>query len=688
MALFSRDRDAPSSAEARWRQVLESALRVSSIASSATPLADALNAMVREAIGLLRAETGSIMLREGSSQTLVLVAAVGLPADVFVGDRLPIGESVAGRVLATGKPLLLGDVDSEAFVNFVPKSRPISSSVVVPLRVQGRPIGVLNLGISAQAPPFTEEDLRIAQMFAEQAGNVIHMARLHEQAEQRSSDLMALVESSKGLIGGLDTHGLLHQVLEGGSRLMGSHEGFVSMFSPDTGAIDTGVFRGMDKANIKELIEQPDIQRAIENLEVVTFERWDIDTVVAAGLRTGQGTRGVLVVSAQPDLIEDRSSLLRAFAQQAGMALSSAELYEMIRRKETELGAIAHSVPNPIVLIDARGKIVAVNNAAEELFNISSQFIAGAEVRGNIGNQHIEELLIGDGHLQTEIVAGNPPKTYRARVADVSAPGTLMGRVLIMDDVSSELEIAQKQRDFVAMIGHELRTPLTIIKGFSRTMLRRVDDGDEFHEAFGIIDAKAEQLGRLIEDLLYVAGIESREASLRIENVDVRTLVRSVAEGVTSERPEREVHVDVAKDQSWLCDETKVGLVLRHLIENALKYSEAPHPAVVRVREDNDELRFDVVDRGVGLVSSDIPHIFDRFKQVDNSSTRAHGGTGVGLYLCANLVRMHGGRIWVDSAWGKGSTFSFTLPARAGTSGDVTRISGARKEANPYVRGA
>jgi PAS domain S-box-containing protein len=688
MALFSRDKDAPTSEEARWRQVLESALRVSSIASSATPLPDALNAMVREAIGLLRAETGSIMLREEGGQNLVLVAAVGLPPDVYVGDRLPLGESVAGRVLTTGKPLLLGDVDQDAFVNFVPKSRPIRSSVVVPLPVQGLPIGVLNLGISAEAPPFTEEDLRIAQMFAEQAGNVIHMTRLHGQSEQRSSDLLALVESSKGLIGGLDPHALMHQVLEGASRLMGSHEGFVCLFNPDTGAIDTGVFRGMDKANIKELIDQPQIQQAIDHQEVTTFERWDVDTLVAAGLRTGQNTRGVLVVSGQADLIEDRHKLLKAFAQQAGMALGSAELHEMIRRKETELGAIAHSVPNPIILADARGRIVTVNNAAEEIFNISSQFLAGAEVRGNIGQTQIEDLLSGEGHLQMEIVAGNPTKTYRARVADVSAPGTLMGRVLIMDDVSAEREIAQKQRDFVAMIGHELRTPLTIIKGFSRTMLRRSgDEDDEAQEAFGIIDAKAEQLGRLIEDLLYVAGIESREASLRIESVDIPTLVRSVAEDVTSEHPDREVHVDIPPDQKWLCDETKVGLVLRHLIENALKYSDSPHPVVVRARDDDGELRFDVVDGGVGLVSSDIPHIFDRFKQVDNSSTRAHGGTGVGLYLCANLVRMHGGRICVDSAWGKGSTFSFTLPARSG-SPDVTRITGRKLESTPYARGA
>jgi len=103
---------------------------------------------------------------------------------------------------------------------------------------------------------------------------------------------------------------------------------------------------------------------------------------------------------------------------------------------------------------------------------------------------------------------------------------------------------------------------------------------------------------------------------------------------------------------------------MRHLIDNALKYSEAPDPVTISANEDDpDQLHIEVTDRGIGIVSSDVPHIFDRFRQVDNSSTREHGGTGVGLYLSAQLVKMHGGRIMVDSTWGKGSTFSLTLPS-------------------------
>jgi signal transduction histidine kinase len=135
----------------------------------------------------------------------------------------------------------------------------------------------------------------------------------------------------------------------------------------------------------------------------------------------------------------------------------------------------------------------------------------------------------------------------------------------------------------------------------------------------------------------------------------------------------------------WSCDETKVGLILRHMLDNGLKYSDAPAPVILKVTEDDDHLRFEIIDKGIGIISSDIPDIFERFRQIDGGATREKGGTGVGLYLCAQLVRMHDGEIWVDSTWGKGSTFGFSLPRRAITS-DVVRITATEEQR--FSRGA
>ncbi|MEA2446460.1 MAG: two-component system, OmpR family, phosphate regulon sensor histidine kinase PhoR, partial [Actinomycetota bacterium] len=661
-----RDKDLPQTPD-KTKLALEAALRVSEIGSSGAALPEAVQGMVTSAIELLGAGQGSIMLLEEDGQTLTLVASYGLPTEVPVGYSVRVGESVAGRVLATGKPLLLGDIDKEAFVNFVPKERPISSSIVVPLRVQGRGIGVLNLAITSAQVVFDQEDLRVAQMFADQAAGVIYRARLHEQAEHRSSDLMALVESSRGLLGPLDVESLLQAVLDGGARLSGSNEGFACLFDAESGSISRGIFRGMQKDVIGKLLQDENVKTAIDRVDVSVFDDPAHGALVAVGLRTTRGTKGVMVLEAEREVVEERRHLFRAFGQQCDTALGSAELYSEVERKETELSSIIHGVPNPIILIDARGKIVAINPACEQVFSISGMFTAGSPAIGTIGHPEVERLLSADGDLQGEVIAGNPPKTYKVRVTDVHVPGAPMGRVLIMDDVTAEREIVQTQRDFVAMIGHELRTPLTNIKGFARTRRRRVETAspEDAREALKTIDVRAGQLERLIEDLLYVSKIESREASLRIEQVKVRDLVQRVSEEIIGEYPEREVVLEISSKMTWPCDEQKVELVIRHLVDNALKYSESPSAVVVRANDDDDELRVDVLDKGIGIVSSDITHIFERFKQVDASSTREHGGTGVGLYLCAQLVRVHNGRIWVDSTWGKGSTFSFSLPRRA-----------------------
>jgi signal transduction histidine kinase len=666
MALFARSRPILPRHPDRWRSGLEAALEVSEIASSAAPLADAIDAMLRTAVKLLGAQHGSLMLVKEGGRMLELVASCGLDSNLPTRASMPIGEGVAGRVLETGHPLRLGEIDQDAFVNFVPKERPISSSVVVPLRVHGRSIGVLSLNIFKGSPDFTDEDVRVAQMFANQVAGVIYRAQLHERAEHRSSDLMALVESSKGLVGTLELDSLLQKMLDGTTRLSGSKNGFACLFDPETGSIARGVFRGLDKPVISKIVQTAEVKHAIEGVELVLFDmNEEVETVLAVGLRTAQGTRGVLVAEADRQLAEERVDLLRAFGQQSSTAAGAAELHGAVQRKESELSSIIHGVPNPIILVDARKRIVALNSAAETLFGASSVFSAGAPVEGALGHEEVERFLTSEGQLQGEVVAGVPPQTFKVRVVDVRMPGVPIGRVLLMDDVTSEREINQMQRDFVAMVGHELRTPLTIIKGFAWTLRKRVEVAtpDETLDVVSTIVGKADQLERLIEDLLYVSNIEAREATLSVERISMSKLITEIAEEVVRDHPTREVVVDVDRGLSWPCDQTKISLVLRHLIDNALKYSELPEPVKIQAYEDDDELHIDVADRGIGIVSSDVPHIFERFKQVDNSSTRAHGGTGVGLYLSNQLVKMHKGRLTVDSSWGKGSTFSVALPS-------------------------
>ena len=665
MALFSGARASLPRSPDRWKAALEAALEVSEIATSQAPLADAVAQMLSVAVELLGAERGSIMLLDEDGRTLVLMAGHGLPSEVSVGHRQPVGESVAGRVLATGRPLLLGDVDQDAFVNFVPKARSINSSVVVPLRTQGRTNGVLNLATNQRASAFNEEDMRLAQLFADQAGAVIHRTKLHERAERRSSDLMALVESSRGLLGSLELDELLQNILDGAIRLSAAPRGFVCLLD-ESNRIERGMFRGFTKDTIREVMDHDEVTRAIDFHTVTTVVGPWVDLLAAVGLRTARGTKGVIVVAPDASLVAERHDLLMAHGQQSASALSAAQLHAVLQRKESELEAIICGVPNPIVLAGSNSHIVALNPAAETLFGVSASFSAGAPVDGSLAHPQVESMLLAAGEQQAEVVAGDPPRTYKVRSNHVRLPGAPTGRVLIMDDITVEREIAQTQRDFVAMIGHELRTPLTIVTGFARTLLARGQKAtpEETREALTTIDAKAGHLGRLIEDLLYISGVETREGVLKYEDTRVAELLGEVAAESLERFPEREIELEVPRKLHWPIDRPKVSLVLRHLLTNALEYSSEPEPVIVRARElENDnELVVEVVDRGEGILSTNMPHIFERFRQIDSSSTREHGGIGVGLYLCSQLVKLHQGRIWADSSWGKGSTFSFSLP--------------------------
>jgi signal transduction histidine kinase len=225
----------------------------------------------------------------------------------------------------------------------------------------------------------------------------------------------------------------------------------------------------------------------------------------------------------------------------------------------------------------------------------------------------------------------------------------------VLDDITKERETDQVKSDFVAVIGHELRTPLTVMKGYLRTLVNRGDSIDSHVRELALkaVESNADRLQRLIEDVLFVSAIESGRSTLHLEDIDIGTLV----DGVAGER----VKVKRArKPLTVALDTAKVQQVLHHLVDNALKYSDGE--VTVEVKDAGDDIEIAVVDHGPGIFSGDVPRLFERFLQLDGASTRAHGGTGIGLYVCRRLVEAHGGRIWCESRLGVGSRFAFTVP--------------------------
>jgi signal transduction histidine kinase len=217
----------------------------------------------------------------------------------------------------------------------------------------------------------------------------------------------------------------------------------------------------------------------------------------------------------------------------------------------------------------------------------------------------------------------------------------------------------------VATISHELRTPLTPLKGFLAALLHgTVEDTPETRgEYYKIMLNQANRLERLITDLLEVSQIESDKPLVEGHAVELTAAAAEQVEEFSQHNRKRSIELRTPGDPIVVhADPVRLGQVMGNLITNAIKYSPEGTPIDIRVAREGERAVVSVRDEGEGIPEADQERVFGRFQRLDNSLTRQTGGTGLGLYIARRLVEAMGGRLWLDSKPGVGSTFSFSLP--------------------------
>jgi signal transduction histidine kinase len=217
--------------------------------------------------------------------------------------------------------------------------------------------------------------------------------------------------------------------------------------------------------------------------------------------------------------------------------------------------------------------------------------------------------------------------------------------------------------DFVAITSHELRTPLGLIIGHS-TFLRELV-GPEYHDQLDAIIKSSMRLKEIIENMSSMDGAETGMSVVRQRTVSIRRLI---LDAVVTYRQDVEtkklsLKLDLADSELMIeGDAEKIGVAITNLIKNAVTYSNEGGHVFIISEQVPGYVKVSVVDDGIGIPLKDLPHIFDRFYQVESHLTRQHGGMGLGLSVAKMMVEMHGGRIWAESAEGKGSIFTMLLP--------------------------
>jgi signal transduction histidine kinase len=242
------------------------------------------------------------------------------------------------------------------------------------------------------------------------------------------------------------------------------------------------------------------------------------------------------------------------------------------------------------------------------------------------------------------------------------------GTVYALRDVSDEQALEKTRSDFVATASHELRTPLAAIYGAVRTLRREdleLEDADEA-TFLQIIEAESMRLAQIVDQILVAGQIDADAIDFDLETCDPEELAEGVIESASLHLPDG-ISLRVQKNRTApiLCDANKLRQVLVNLVDNAIKYSPEGGDVEIKLDAVNGECLIEVADEGLGIPSSERERIFEKFYRLDPQQSRGVGGSGLGLYICRELVERMNGRLDVESEPGRGSRFTVRLPAGA-----------------------
>jgi PAS domain S-box-containing protein len=375
--------------------------------------------------------------------------------------------------------------------------------------------------------------------------------------------------------------------------------------------------------------------------------------------------------------------LLSSFAHQASMAIERAELFATVLQEKKESEAIIRNTADGIAIIDHQRRVVDFNPALQQLIGWPREEALGVSCSEffhgrNAGKDSICEKgcpFSLTASQDDSLLVEHPITTRDGRQLDVQVSygpirdeaGEVSRVIAVVRDISRQKALERLRSEFVSTVSHEFRTPLALIKGYIATLLRQdLALGDETRKRFlRNTDEAADRLSRLIDELLSVSRIEAGRLELELQPLDLRELVAGVLERLRLEASHCQLVAQLPPQELVVqADSDKVERVLLNLLTNAIKFSPEGGTVTVEVQwaKAPPGVLISVTDQGSGIPPEHLDRVFDKFYRAGDDLVKKTKGVGLGLYICKSIVEHHGGRIWVESTPGEGSTFKFTLP--------------------------
>ena len=392
------------------------------------------------------------------------------------------------------------------------------------------------------------------------------------------------------------------------------------------------------------------------------------ESLIAVALRHENRYLGVLWAGYKKQHVFSESDIrfISTLASQAALAVANIRLFLTVEASRRQLEAILNSTPDPVLVTDASNRLILANPAAGHVFGVTIRRGERPDLERTIQVKALNELMMSSsGERRSAEIRMPDGKTYLATASAMLAEGRTVGRVCILRDVTQLKEIDTLKSDFVSTVSHDLRSPLTLMRGYA-TMLEMAGALNDQQKGYAkMIVQGVDNMAKLVNNLLDLGRIDFG-VGLQVESIHVLDILERVTNGLQLQAKQKNISlgVQLPRDMPNVieADQALLHQGLYNLVENALKYTPQGGEVTIHLLTAPTTLTFAIQDTGIGIPTSDLPRLFEKFYRGTNREALAQRGTGLGLAIVKSIAERHGGKVWVESELGKGSKFHLQVP--------------------------
>jgi signal transduction histidine kinase len=680
--------------------------RVAELLAEAVTPSEVLDAILTEGVRAAEARAGAIGVLSEDGESIELLAQQGYEGTIMDHwNNFPLAAGLPmSHVVRTGEPLFMSTLRerNELFPELSQQGQESTSLVVLPLAVEGRVFGAMALSFGTEVE-FGLERREMKVALARQASQALARSRLYAQEQALRQRMTFLAEASDLLSSSLDYSGTLRKLTqlavpgladwcaidmagENGEivRLAVAHEDpekvrwayeLQERYPPDPSQ-PHGLPQVLRSGEPEFFPEIPNeiLEEAIgddEELRAIVDQLGLRSTICVPLIARGRTLGALTLIAAEthPPYKEADFELAMELARRAAVAVDNARLYGEAEKGANAAQALAY-VADGVVLLDRDRVVRHWNPAAAAITGVDGEHALG---------QPVDEVVPAWASLTSHVPlvapggsGGRPvtvPLVLDGRELWVAVSGVDFGdgTVYALQDVTDERALEKTRSDFVATASHELRTPLAAVYGAVRTLRREdvelsAEDRTTFLE---MIESEALRLSHIVDQILLAGQLDADAVELRLIESNPAEIAAGVIESASVHLPEGiSLSLNADGGSPIMCDENKLRQVLVNLLDNAIKYSPDGGKVGIRIEQDDALCLIEVSDEGLGIPSSQGEKIFEKFYRLDPQQTKGVGGSGLGLYICRELVERMDGQLSVESEPGDGSRFQVALPIR------------------------